>query len=295
MAGVAGALFAYKYFFRAFPEASVNFQISREEALARAQRFVTGLGENVGGYQSTIVFDVDDNGKVYLERGLGLQQANKLMSSELNIWFWDVRFFKPQQEEEFRVRVSPAGQIAGYDHKIEESRAGASLDRATAQSAAQSYLAAKLGLNLSGWDFLPEEANSRKRPNRLDWSFTWEKHGFRAKDAPYRLRVILHANQVGGSQEFLHVPEAWERSYQRLRSGNDTLAFFFTIPYVLLLGTAVWLGIQLTKSGETSWGAAIKLGVLATVMLFLQSLNDWPLWGAAYVTKERYSSFILLQ
>jgi len=156
MAGVAGALFAYKYFFRAFPEASVNFQISREEALARAQKFVTSLGENVGGYQSTIVFDVDDNAKVYLERGLGLQQANKLMSSELNIWFWDVRFFKPQQEEEFRVRVSPAGQIAGYNHKIEESRAGASLDRATAQSAAQSYLAAKLGLNLSGWDFLPE-------------------------------------------------------------------------------------------------------------------------------------------
>jgi len=25
------------------------------------------------------------------------------MSSELNIWFWDVRFFKPQQEEEYRA------------------------------------------------------------------------------------------------------------------------------------------------------------------------------------------------
>src|SRR5438445_13724445 len=80
VAGVLGALFAYKYFFRACPEASVNFQISREEALARAQKFVTSLGENVGGYQSTIVFDVDDNAKVYLERELGLQQANKLMS-----------------------------------------------------------------------------------------------------------------------------------------------------------------------------------------------------------------------
>src|SRR5204863_7995914 len=144
VAGVAGALFAYKYFFRAFPEASVNFQISREDALARAQKFVTGLGENVSGYQSTIVFDVDDNAKVYLERELGLQQANKLMSSELNIWFWEVRCFRPQQEEEFRVRVSPAGQIAGYKHKIEESRAGTSLDRATAQSSAQNYLNAKL-------------------------------------------------------------------------------------------------------------------------------------------------------
>src|SRR5438067_13682673 len=116
MAGVAGALFAYKYFFRAFPEASVNFQISREEALARAQKFVTSLGENVGGYQSTIVFDVDDNGKVYLERELGLQQANRLMSAELNIWFWDVSFFQPEQEEEFRWRVGPAGRVGGCGH-----------------------------------------------------------------------------------------------------------------------------------------------------------------------------------
>ena len=295
VAGMLGALFASKYYFRAFPEASVNFQVSREEALRRAQKFAAGLGENVSGYRSAIVFNVDDNAKVYLERQLGLQQANKLMSSELNIWFWDVRFFKPQQIEEFRVRVSPAGQIAGYEHKIEESRAGASLDRATAQSAAQNYLGAKLGLDLSSWDLLPEEANSNKRPNRLDWSFTWEKHGFRGKDAPYRLQVSLQGDRIGGSEEFLKVPEAWERSYQRLRSGNDTLALVFTLPYLLLLGTAVWLGIQLTKSGKTTWGAAIKLGLLAAVMLFLQSLNDWPLWGAVYDTKDPYSSFIFLQ
>jgi len=295
VAGIIGVLFAQKYFFRAFPEASVNFQVSREQALARAQEFVSGLSENVNGYRSAIIFNVDDNAKVYLERQLGLQEANKLMSSELNIWFWDVRFFKPQQEEEFRVRVSPAGQIVGYERKIEEARSGASLERAGAQAAAQNYLNAKLGLDLRGWDFLPEEANSNKRPNRLDWSFTWEKHGFRAKDAPYRLQVTLQGDKIGGSEELLRVPEAWERSYQRLRSGNDTLALVFTLPYLLLLGTAVWLGIQLTKSGETGWGAAIKLGALAAVMLFLQSLNDWPLWGAEYDTKNPYSTFILLQ
>jgi hypothetical protein len=294
-AGILGIVFAQKYFFRAFPEASVNFQVSREEAVSRAQKFLSGLGENVSGYRSAIVFNVDDNAKVYLERELGLQEANRLMSSELNIWFWDVRFYKPLQEEEFRVHVSPAGQIVYYDHTIEESRGGASLDRVSAQTAAQNYLSNKLGRNSNGWDFLTEEANSRKRPNRVDWDFTWEKHGFRAKDAPYRLKISVQGDRIGGSEEILRVPEAWERSYQRLRSGNDTLAFVFTLPYLLLLGTAVWLGIQWTKSRETSWGAAIKLGALAAAMLFLQSLNDWPLWGAGYDTKDPYSSFILLQ
>src|SRR5437879_3947963 len=295
MAGVAGALFAYKYSFRAFPEASVNFQSSREEALARAQKFVTGLGENVSRYQSTIVFDVDDNAKVYLERELGLQQANKLMSSELNIWFWDVRFFKPQQEEEFRVRVSPAGQIVGYDHHIEESRAGASLDRAAAQSAAQDYLSTKLGLDLNAWDVLPEEANSNKRPNRLDWDFTWEKHGFRAKDAPYRLEVTLEGQRIGGSEEFLHVPEAWRRSYQQLRSSNLFYNQIAIIPYVLLLGSALWVGITLTKHGQTSWSGAIKLGMIVAALFFLMELNQWQFTRASYDTHDPYSGFVLLR
>src|SRR5215467_13324466 len=157
-AGIIGLLFAHKYFFQAFPEASVNFQVSRREALSRARKFVTGSGENLAGYKSSIIFDVDEDAKVYLERQLGLREANRLMSSELSIWYWEVRFFKPQQEEEFEVRVSPSGQVVGYDHKVEESRSGALLERVAAQTSAQNYLSAKLGIDLKGWDLLQEEA-----------------------------------------------------------------------------------------------------------------------------------------
>ena len=291
--GIIGTLFAYKYFFRAFPEASVDFHVSRSEALRRAQSFVGGLGENVSGYRSAIVFDVDDNAKTYLERELGLKQANELMSSQLNIWYWDVRFFRPQQEEEFLVRVSPAGKTVGFSHKIEEARAGASLDRGAAQKSAQDFLSTKLRLDLAQWDFLPEEANSNKRPNRTDWSFTWEKHGFRAKDAPYRLQISLQGDRIGGGQEFMQVPEAWERSYRRLRSGNDTLALVFTVPYILLLGIAVRLAFRYTNQGQSSWRGAIFLGLLVAGLLFLQNLNDWPLWGASYDTNSSYPGFVL--
>ena len=295
LAGILGALFAQKYFFRAFPEASVNFKVSREEAQARAQKFLTQLGENVSGYQATIVFNVDDNAKTYLERQVGLQEANRLLSSELNIWFWEVRFFKPGQEEEFRVHVSPSGQIVGYDHIIEKTRAGATIDRAAAQSAAQTYLTAKLGLDLSAWDFLPEEANSTKRANRLDWSFTWEKHRFRAKDAPYRLRVGVQGDRAGSSEEFLQVPEAWERSYAHLRAGNDFLTIVTFVPYVLLLGAALWMGISLTRQGQVTWGTAIKLGLVVAAVLTMMQLNQWPVERAGYDTNSSYSNFVFQQ
>ena len=291
-AGIVGLLFAYKYFFQAFPEASVNFQVSRQEARSRAKKFVEGLGENVSGYKSSIVFNVDEDAKVYLEREVGLREANRLMSSELNIWYWDVRFFRPQQEEEFAVRINASGQIVGYDHKIEESRAVASLEREAAQFAAQDYLLAKLGMDLRGWDVLPQEANSKKKPNRTDWTFTWEKHGFRAKDAPYMLQVTVQGNRIGGSEEVLKVPETWQRSYQRLRSGNDTLAQAFLVPYILLLAAAVWFAVKLTMQGQTSWRGAILLGLVVAAFFFLQQLNDWPLWSAAYDTKASYSTFL---
>ncbi len=301
-AGIVGLLFSYKYFFQAFPEASVNFQISRQEAQARAKKFVEGLGENVDGYKSSITFDVDNDAclanvipecaKVYLERQVGLREANRLMSSELNIWYWDVRFFRPQQEEEFEVRVSTSGQIVGYDHKIEESRAVASLERVAAQTAAQDYLVAKLGMDLHGWDVLPQEANSKKKPNRTDWTFTWEKHGFRAKDAPYLLQVTVQGDRIGRSKETLKVPDGWQRGYQRLRSGNDTLAQAFLVPYILLLAAAVWFAVKLTMQGQTSWRGAILLGLVVAAFFFLQQLNDWPLWSSAYNTKASYSTFL---
>ncbi len=291
-AGILGILFAQKYFFQAFPEASVNFEISRGQALARARRFVSDLGENLSGYKSSIIFDVDEDAKVYLERHLGLREANRLMSSELHIWYWEARFFRPLQQEEFGLRVSPSGQIVGYTHKIEEARAGASLDRAAAESVAQNFLTAKLGMDLRAWDALPEEANSKKKPNRTDWTFTWEKHGFRAKDAPYRLQVTVAGDRIVGSEETLKVPDAWERSYERLRSTNDTLQLVFTVLYIALLVVAVWFGIKLTLQGQTSWRGAILLGLLVAALLFLQGLNEWPLWSASYDTRISYGTFL---
>jgi membrane protease YdiL (CAAX protease family) len=295
LCGIVGALFAHKYFFRAFPEASVDFKISRAEAQTRAKAFVEGLGENLSGYRSTIIFEVDDNAKTYLERELGLQQANHLMSSELSIWYWEVRFFRPQQEEEFRVHVNPAGQVVGYEHKIEEARGAKSLNREEAVSAAEKFLQAKVGTDLKRWDFLAEEANSEARPNRLDWSFTWERKGFKAKDAPYRLQVGLLGDHIGSTQEFLQVPEAWTRDYEHLRSTNNLYEIIAIIPYGFLLGGAVWLGVLLTKQGRTTWTPALLLGALVTSLYALMKLNEWNSLSPSYDTHDSYAGFMALR
>src|SRR5580704_19218934 len=107
LAGIVGAVVAYTYFFRAFPEASVDFKVPRADALAVAKQFATAQGAPLDGYDSSIVFDLDDTAKTYLEREIGLQQANQMMANEVHIWYWRTRFFRPLQKEEFDVRVDP--------------------------------------------------------------------------------------------------------------------------------------------------------------------------------------------
>jgi membrane protease YdiL (CAAX protease family) len=295
LAGIVGLWYAHAHFFEAFPEASVNFKVSREEAMARAKSFVASLGQNVDEYRSVIVFGVDDNAKTYLERQVGLKEANRLMATEVNVWNWNVRFFKPQQEEEYGVSVSPEGNVTQYTHKIPEAQAGAQPTREAAQKNAQDFLAAKLGKPESDWDFLSEEANSEKKTNRLDWTFTWEKHGFRAKDAPERLKIQLHGSEIGEAAEGLKVPEQWERDYRHLRSTNEFYNTVAIVPYLLVFGAVLWTGIQLTQKGETNWRLALQLGATVAILLTAMQLNRWPLEVSGYKTTAAYGSFVISQ
>ncbi len=296
--GLAGAGVAFKYFFRAFPEAAVDFRVSRPAALEVARNFLTAQGEKLGDYQSSIVFRVDDNAKTYLEREVGLEQANRLMAAEVSVWYWDVRFFRPGQKEEFNVRVSPAGRVVGMTHTIEEARAGASLERNAARAKGEAFLSRQYA-GLAGYDYLAEEANSTERPNRRDWSFTWERHGFKAParegGAPYRLRVTLQGDQIGASEEFLKVPEAWQRDYERLRSSNFLYEYIALVPYGMLYGALFWYLYDLARRGLLRWSLALKIGAVVAVLFFVNSVNEWPLMRASYDTNTSYAGFFASQ
>jgi membrane protease YdiL (CAAX protease family) len=295
LAGILGACVACTYFFRAFPEASVEFKVPRADALAIAKQFAAAQGAHLGGYDSSIVFDVDDTAKTYLEREVGLQQANQMMANEVHIWFWRTRFFRPLQKEEFDVRVDPAGGIVGYAHELEEVAPGVRLERAAAQATAESFLRDTLHMDLSLYDFREEEANFTERPARRDWSFSWERRGFRAKDAPYRLTVTLAGDRVNGYNEFLKVPEAWKLDYERLRSSNNLFEYIALLPYAFLLGGCLYVIISLGRRGLLEWRTGLAIGIFLTLLYFIMTMNQWPLDRAEYDTNTPYSSFFLSQ
>src|SRR5689334_16006149 len=92
--------FSARYFHRAFPEASIDFRVSRADGEGLARGFLAARGLRTEGYREASLFGYDDEAKTFLERELGLERANSLMGSRVRLWRWGYRWFRPQQKEE---------------------------------------------------------------------------------------------------------------------------------------------------------------------------------------------------
>ena len=110
--------FSVRNFYRAFPEASIDFKVSRAGALNIAEHFLRDQGYRLEDYRQAAQFTFDDQAKTFLERELGLERANRIMGTRVRLWRWAYRWFRPLQKEEYNVEITPPGQLAGFQHAL---------------------------------------------------------------------------------------------------------------------------------------------------------------------------------
>src|ERR1051325_1368860 len=122
LALLAGATwFSVKNFYRAFPEASIDFRVDREQGRRVASAFLAAQGYRTEAYREAASFSFDDDAKTFLEREAGLEQANRMMGTRLRLWRWSYRWFRPQQKEEFRADITARGEFTGFSHELPEN------------------------------------------------------------------------------------------------------------------------------------------------------------------------------
>jgi len=199
------AWFSVSYFYRAFPEASIDFRVNREQSQDLGRRFLESRGFIVESYQHASRFEYDNEAKTFLEREVGLENANQLMGSKITVWHWSNRWFRPLQKEEFTVDITPAGQLASFSHLVPEDAPMTSVTQQQARELAEQFLRDTLHADLGSLEFV--EASSIARKARTDHSFTWQERDFAVHEARYRLEVIVIGSDIGGFREYLKVPE----------------------------------------------------------------------------------------
>ena len=183
---VISVLVVQRYFRIAFPEAAIEFELTREQAAERARGYVASRGWDVEGHRHASRFVYDQEGKTFLERQRGAEEAGRIFGA-VNGWRWANRWFKPGQREEFRVDFSTTGAIAFFEHVVAENAPGDSLARDIARDIAEFYLTGRLDWDASKWELV--SAETERLENRHDHEFVWKKRGFDVDGGTHRVRV----------------------------------------------------------------------------------------------------------
>ncbi|MCC7262892.1 MAG: CPBP family intramembrane metalloprotease [Candidatus Latescibacteria bacterium] len=277
-------------FYRAFPEASIDFAITREQAGDQARTFLEERGLPLAGYRHSAAFRYDSEAKTFLERELGLEGATALIGRPVRLWRWSNRWTRPLQKEEFQVELTTTGELVGFAHLIEEDRPGAHLEPEAARRLAEAFLAG-LGRDPLGLEFV--EYQTLSRPGRTDFSFTWKLAGFEVRDATYRLSVGVQGDEVGSYSEGLKVPEAWQRGYQQLRSANEATGMVAGLLLVLTWMALLFCLVRSARRQEVRWKPALVFGLIALVLTLLSQLNELPVSiHDGYQTTETFAAFL---
>jgi membrane protease YdiL (CAAX protease family) len=287
---VAGAVVVALGFFRAFPEASIDFSVTRDGAREIAAKELAKRGFDVSKMKAFVVFDHDDDAKVFLERTLGLKRANPLYSTTVPIWRWSVRFVRPLERLEYKASVSPKGEVLGYRRTLPEKDAAADPGDAPARSLAEGELKRMRGLDASTLRFI--ETRVEKHPSRVDRTFVWESNSVRFGDAALRYLVQVQGGRVGRSTTWLEVPESWKKEYAHLRSKNEAASVVATFGFVLTIVALLVVFVERVRRRDVKWRLAMAFGLLAAALQLGASLNELPLRFYDYETTQSWASFL---
>ncbi len=285
-------IYGIKNFNSAFSEASLDFKLSRDEIKTKATRFLETRGYEIpDDYYNTISFSEDTDAKTFIDKEFGLERLQEMNDEGYKIWFWEVRRFKPLSKEEYSVCLNTEGKLKSFRHLYEEERAVPSISLEEAKSAAEEFLKSVAGLNIE--DLELKEEKQITQPNRIDYKFEWELKSFSAGKSSYRYLVKVQGNEVGEYDEFLKVPEDWQRNFTKLRSQNtvyQTIAnIFFVILFIIIIVNFVY---RLVKR-DLKLKLAFKLGILVFILQLLSQLNMYPFYLSGYNVNQSFSSFIL--
>lgn len=302
--GLAGTSFFFWKYDDVFPAASVDLKLSKQEVVAKAREFCGLVGFTPVGCIESTTFQERSETATFLEHEYSIKEANQLMHSDINVFYWYTRFCRPHKEEECQVWLNTDGRLAGLNRDIEKERAMPSIPQQDAMNMALKFVKDNAGVQLYSWldadnkapELLPGikliKQGSVKQQNRTDYYFTWEDQTHDYKGGHIRTTVDVSGNQVTAYDRELHVPEAFEHRFANIRSYNDLLKQVSSILFAIV-GTG--MGVAFLWALSTG-RLRVRLVVIASAITFLVEFfdywNNWPSLLQAYSTTESFQGFL---
>ncbi len=238
----------------------LKLSVNAGNARARADEIMRQHGLDPNSYHHATIFAnvTDPLTNEFLRERIGVARLNEIYDKQMPGAVWQVRYFRDSQPEEYSVKLKPDGSLFAFHHKIAEDAPGASLSKEAAAAKAEKFLREEKKIDLSQWTLV--EANSDKRPHRLDHVLTWQQNtpldsGSTASDADghayRRVRAVVLGDEVTDYRqsyypeardepedaafgEYIKIPDEWRRKHKE--STLVRTIFAYILPILLLAG-----------------------------------------------------------
>jgi hypothetical protein len=202
-----------------------------------------------------------------------------LLGTYLNAPGWSVfvRTFEgdvAERVENWTVRLDADGAVQGISHELPESRAGTSLDEATARELAKREVVTRFGIDPSVLKDVA--ATPSQLPKRIDWTVTFSDTSHPLPTGELRLQVRLAGDEVAQARRFVFIPEDWERNERNAQ----TIASIVTGGGMLLAGVAMVAGLitAIISWSRRQFSVRVFLVVFASFLVFsaVRLANSFP-------------------
>ena len=288
------AMLAWRYFPEALPLINLDVKMSREQALEQAATIADRLHLVAPEARRAAAFTHDGPTQNYVELEAGGKPAfTRLLSGEVYAPYrWEVRLFKPGETAEVRVRFKPDGSVYGFVRNVPEDEPGASLDAAVARTIAEARARTDWAVDFGPYRVL--EQSRVERPNgRVDHAFVYEREDVKLGDARIRMRLTVSGDALSQITYYVHVPEAFGRRFQEMRSANNAIARVASLAAGVLygLGGCIIGVLWLLRQRRLLWKPALVAGAVVAGLNALAILANAPQAWFGYDTAQSTGVF----
>jgi hypothetical protein len=288
------AWLAWRYFPEALPLINLDVRMSREQALEQGAAVAERLHLVAPEARRAVAFAHDGATQNYVELEAGGKPAfTRLLSGEVYAPYrWEVRLFRPGETAEARVRFKPDGSSYGFVRNVPEEEPGASLDAAVARTIAETRAHEDWGVDFAPYRII--EQSHVERPNgRVDHALVYEREDVKLADATIRMRLAVSGDALSEVTYFVHIPEAFGRRFQEMRSANNTIARVASLAAGVLygLGGCILGVLWLLRGRRLLWKPALAAGAVVAGINALAMLANSPQAWFGYDTAQSTEVF----
>ena len=282
--GIAGYVIFFVSYPQVAPQASVDLQLSRSDAIAQAQQYLEDLQYDLDGFSAVAYLVFDGRTQLYLASRFGMERAAEILRSDSlpgHVWsisFIDPRSTRSQAQDSYTVWLSPAGKVFGFSHAIQDTAHGASLSEGEAIDLATDFLISQ-DIRLTG--YRSDQVTQKRLPNRIDYDFKWTRVDS-AMDMDRTIDLRVQGKEVG----YFHQDASTRGEFERGWSNVDTAVTFIysgsvALTFLLFFFIVIFF-LKKYHDGEVGVQTAIMVFLILYALAALTNALQYPASGRGF-------------